>query len=87
MSFHMGKCPACQNELLSTGPLPSQRRQEFSEEELGAYILMQRIMPGQQLSVMTRQGQLQAAAVAFLVALEASPKTCTLLHWCSSNGL
>ena len=34
--------------------------EELSQEDRGAYILMQRIMPGLQPSVMTRQGQLKA---------------------------
>jgi len=34
--------------------------EELSREDRGAYILMQRIMPGLQPSVMTRQGQLKA---------------------------
>ena len=33
--------------------------QELSAEDRSAYILMQRIMPGLQTSVMTRQGQLK----------------------------
>jgi len=35
------------------------KTQELSAEDRSAYILMQRIMPGLQASVMTRQGQLQ----------------------------
>lgn len=37
----------------------AKKLKELSREDRGAYILMQRIMPGLQPSVMTRQGQLK----------------------------
>ncbi len=40
--------------------------QELSAEDRSAYILMQRIMPGLQTSVMTRQGQLKVLQGGFL---------------------